>query len=899
MALRIVSDINEAQELLQAPVVAFDIETDTGEYHWGKNKKRGLSYPADMTHISFFAGPEYPLLVLTATRECVPYTYEEFQWSPEGEPHFVELPGEKWQYRFTSEEVDFIRALFHRPDEYPVVAVAHNLTFDARQVFGKFGLDPYHPNLTLWDTQVVEVGGCYPGYEVGPDPSFALEDTIKRHVSEQTASWLEELGSDDFVSYMKSQRKNLADINPVTIVTSFPVDRYDFSDFIETDEEREAVEQLSALSAAYRAAGKGETAPITRQIKKAIPAAEGALKRTLDYFIERYVAWDSVAAFIVQQSQAANNPYKDFHEKILPADLEYTRWTVDASAKGVRFNMPYAKQRVLEVAGEWREALIGLGFDPLDYLEEDEKPWGKKEWQEGYIFSRVDFDNIDENTVKKYGLVTKSGNKSLNKKALKFYMEEYPDLADFARWKRLDHGLSDLLSFIRHAEFDGRIHSVISRLADTGRNRSDNPNMQNRSFPDAKDQEAGAVSFAGMLIGDPGKVLIEMDLSGAENYMQAMYGADDAAARENVEVDRHSARAKRFFPDMWVEDDPAVRKRLRSMAKTIGFSDDYGSGDEALAVALGWTVERVKAFRESMKALYPGITQSKDKSKAFSQKFGFVRTWFGRRIRTVCDNKYGRWNRKTYTAWNNLAQGGVACYMTLVINNMARWLLENNCRTRIALMVHDSIIVEMDVEEYRQIAVPLIEIMSSQMPEEWLSRTTPKIRWLVDIDHQGNAKKWGYNPLAEYPFDTDEYVNRWGFHSLRERGEKATPTWINEYGYGEAAIAKELGEDYEEPQDATKPMLEASDPAAMKAEPADFDWANFQAAVAAASKLTQTPLEWNHRLFEFPSAMPLLRALAHKGIDDETYTRYLRILDAAAQQFEMYARWRKGRNESV
>jgi hypothetical protein len=138
--MRIVTDVMspEAAQLLVAQVFSFDVETDTNQLHWDTRGKRGLSYVADVSEIGFYAGEDWTL-ILSAQSEMADYAIEVSERDAEGHLFNSLRQYKALKWSFKPEDEEFILAMFSRDDE--VTAIAHNLVFDARQVFGKFELE--------------------------------------------------------------------------------------------------------------------------------------------------------------------------------------------------------------------------------------------------------------------------------------------------------------------------------------------------------------------------------------------------------------------------------------------------------------------------------------------------------------------------------------------------------------------------------------------------------------------------------------------------------------------------------------------------------------------------------------------------------------------------------------
>lgn len=376
---------------------------------------------------------------------------------------------------------------------------------------------------------------------------------------------------------------------------------------------------------------------------------------------------------------------------------------------------------------------------------------------------------------------------------------------------------------------------------------------------------------AGYLIADEGKQLISLDCSNGENWFAALYARDDAMAMACAAEDFHKVMASTaYFTDEWnATQDPEEHKRLRVIGKRITFGTAYGMGTGRLAREINITFDEAKALLDKRDKRFWRIAKAKATSAAYATQHGITMLWTGRRIRIrKFDGKY-----KGYTAWNSLAQGGLGELIVRGMLKIQEFL--KPYRSRIVTQVHDEIVLEIDPGEYHEIIVPIIEILSDILPEIWNSRTNPPCRWLFALDNIDNAKKWGYNPYQDYLLPSNEYVNRWGFHGYPANAKEA-PTWINQFGWGELALQKELG------QVENVPDIQILD---------DLDWAQLRDSSRDAYEILVNPVSVNGRMFVFPENIKVLRELYHKQGNPE-YNHVLEALDQLAIQLENYRAWR-------
>jgi hypothetical protein len=329
-----------------------------------------------------------------------------------------------------------------------------------------------------------------------------------------------------------------------------------------------------------------------------------------------------------------------------------------------------------------------------------------------------------------------------------------------------------------HARKDGRIHPINIPAANTTRDKSSLPNTQNLNM----------YIMRGVLVGDPGSELVELDLSNAENKTGAMTAGDSLFAWGTEEGDFHATQAANYFGKRWERANADERKTLRSWGKSITFGTAYGMGFDSLVVELrekGVSKEDLSAddIREILLAkerAYPKVVQKKTQvinEAKIRHNAGFmppyVPLWNGVRVQVTKNREYGTLNYKN--CWNYKQQGGVAVMIHPSMVEFTEWAEDNNYKSWIVENVHDSHIT-MTYEEEADIILPEnARLMGNQVPEELCRRTTPKIHFVAHTGPE-NAEKWGYRADDSYCLPKDKFWNEWGTHDMPE-GMDESPTW--------------------------------------------------------------------------------------------------------------------------
>lgn len=307
------------------------------------------------------------------------------------------------------------------------------------------------------------------------------------------------------------------------------------------------------------------------------------------------------------------------------------------------------------------------------------------------------------------------------------YLEEdspYADqLKDLAAYMRADWLLSTLTSLLEHAALDERVHSLIAIATDTGRRASSHPAMQNWKMPE----------MAGVAIGDPGFTLVEIDYSNAENVMAALLAGDDNLSSACMTDDFHSTMAVHYFGEAWEQADPALRRRLRGLSKRISYGTAYGMGARRLAKSLDVSLDEAYAILRAKDAAFPKLARAKQLAERRVKERRQLKLWSGRPIALS----------QPFVAWNYICQGGVGEMLKRAIVLISEEYERAGMRSRVALDIHDALILEVAHEEWDRALEIASHTMRTIVPEELRNRTTPPIEWRAVPNLEENSKKWG------------------------------------------------------------------------------------------------------------------------------------------------------------
>jgi DNA polymerase I-like protein with 3'-5' exonuclease and polymerase domains len=394
---------------------------------------------------------------------------------------------------------------------------------------------------------------------------------------------------------------------------------------------------------------------------------------------------------------------------------------------------------------------------------------------------------------------------SMAEKSIKYYERTHKrkddlDFIAFYRMQKNGARITRSLELQKHAQRDGRIHPVLARRAQTGRGSCGLPNLMNIPF---NDKVTGEQVFTGYLLPDEDdQMLISLDISNAENFFAALTFGDSALAEACTKEDFHMAMTEIYWRDEVKrlreiiktgapDEVDKARKQLatyRKLSKAVTFGDAYGSGVNKTARQIGVSFEEAARIKDARSRRFAAMTRGK-KSRAEAADMlykqgvrpAYTELWTGRRvfIDEVWRERDGKKERelKSYTVANYLQQGGVGELVWRSIVLMDEYLESAGWKSRVALQLHDEIVIAVPIARAFDAARALSQIIASVVPEvERLVATVPHTQFLAALD-KSNVSKWGWRADREYPLDLNVYVNQYGIHTLRD-GEREAPTWL-------------------------------------------------------------------------------------------------------------------------
>jgi DNA polymerase I-like protein with 3'-5' exonuclease and polymerase domains len=450
------------------------------------------------------------------------------------------------------------------------------------------------------------------------------------------------------------------------------------------------------------------------------------------------VSLETAVAYAQDDARLALQIYERQQELIQNPELvdwecramrEYCRMT----AEGIRLNLPYVQEYLARLRAQRDQAALRLREDGL-------LSPGSPKARAQYLYQRkgIPLPQWDPDSV----YFTRGGRKRLLKSekpevtladvrtsagVIESYMEENIDYApllqDLSTYMEADWLISTLESLQDHAAIDGRVHSLVTIATDSGRRASSHPQMQNWKMP----------AMAGVATGDEGFTLVEIDYSNAENMMAALVAGDSNLAAACQTADFHSTMGERYFGAAWEQASPQERKRLREISKKITYGTAYGMGARRLSDSIGVTLDEGYAFLKGKDRAFPDVARTRRTAEQQVRQEQRLVLWTGRPVAV----------KLPFVAWNSLCQGGVSEMLKRAIVRVSETYRERRMRSRVALDMHDALILEVAHDEWDEAMSLASTIMATIVPPELTERTNPPVRWRSQPKLDENRRKWG------------------------------------------------------------------------------------------------------------------------------------------------------------
>lgn len=142
-----------------------------------------------------------------------------------------------------------------------------------------------------------------------------------------------------------------------------------------------------------------------------------------------------------------------------------------------------------------------------------------------------------------------------------------------------------------------------------------------------------------LFIPDPGYIMFEADLKGADAQVVAWEAEDEelkAAFRAGIDI--HSKNAEDMWGRAFTSLSGVARDAKRQETKKGVHAINYGASPRTVAISLGWTTHEAETFQRRWFSLHPGIPNNfhgrirdaLSRNRTIYNAFGFRRVFFDR-----------------------------------------------------------------------------------------------------------------------------------------------------------------------------------------------------------------------------------------------------------------------------
>ena len=192
-----------------------------------------------------------------------------------------------------------------------------------------------------------------------------------------------------------------------------------------------------------------------------------------------------------------------------------------------------------------------------------------------------------------------------------------------------------------------------------------------------------------LFLPDPGHVICDVDLSGADAQVVAWEAQDHdlkAAFKNGLDIHDHNGRG--IWGEVYQRDAVPRKYTMRDELKRAVHGTNYASGVRTMSKTLGWTEPFTRNFQQTWFNLHPGIREWHRRVERDLQTTRAVRNKFGFRI-IYFDRPYNLLPKGL--AWIPQSTVAVVCGRGAVrLSKEIPW-------ATILLQVHDSIVFQVPI----------------------------------------------------------------------------------------------------------------------------------------------------------------------------------------------------------
>jgi len=244
----------------------------------------------------------------------------------------------------------------------------------------------------------------------------------------------------------------------------------------------------------------------------------------------------------------------------------------------------------------------------------------------------------------------------------------------------------------------------------TGRLQSNNPNLQ--TIPIRK--ERGREIRAAFVPRDDDYLILAADYSQIELRIMAALSQDEGMLEAfNSNIDIHTATAAKVYK-VGLDD---VDREMRAKAKMVNFGILYGISSFGLQQRLNIPRREATSLINNYFEKYPGVKAYIDKTIAFAEENGYVKTQTGRRRHLRDINSRNRTLKQAAErlAMNSPIQGTAADMLKLAMIKVHHALRDGGFKTKMLLTVHDELVFDMHKEEEEAVKPVIEECMKTAL----------------------------------------------------------------------------------------------------------------------------------------------------------------------------------------
>ena len=302
---------------------------------------------------------------------------------------------------------------------------------------------------------------------------------------------------------------------------------------------------------------------------------------------------------------------------------------------------------------------------------------------------------------------TATGAPATDKATIEKYAKKHSVLQDILDYKKKRTETSTFLTGMKALlDKNNKVHtSYLLHGTDSGRLSSTNPNLQN--IPREK-------NVKNLYIPEPGKVMIQCDLSQGEFNAWASYAQDEKMLNDiRNGLDIHRTVASK----VWKLKPEEVTKELRTFAKRVVFGLMYGISIEGAAKLVGCSEVEAQRIQTTFFGMYPKAAAWLKNIPVVARAKGYLTTVFGRKRRLghlFAHPLSGMRNYAARVSSNFPMQSTVADITARNMINLKPYL--DSVGAQIILTVHDSIIVQCDKVIAKEVSEEMMKIVTQPVP---------------------------------------------------------------------------------------------------------------------------------------------------------------------------------------